>query len=255
MAAYCGSGRYWVKHCKSHGGHNRKNIEIVNRVWFEIESDAQSWLDLLLADHPEYCNGGPGKPWANLMLETTLDNSFAGKNGYELNRRRVENGTHNLAGKSGSQLNRKRLENGTHHLAGKSGSELQLRRIESGTHNFSSEFHRQNALNRIEKGTHNFAGETGSAMSRKNHAAVAPLRQSIKSLRKQCDKFGIKYTGCKGTRTAEFLQAYIRDLEQKLFDHAHQIEASPCDNGDWRDYLCGWFSGVGDSARFSSANL
>jgi hypothetical protein len=188
---------------------------------------------------------------------------FAGENGSKLQLKRIENGTHPWAGQIGSDFARdrnvKRIENGTLNFLGKAGSELQQKRIENGTHPLAGKAGSELQLKRVADGTHPLAGEIGSARATKNNiirsAEAAPLRNKIAELRKQCKKAGIKYTGCTGLRSNEYLQSYIRDLEQKLFDHAHQIEASPCDNGDWRDNLCGWFSGVGDSARFSSANF
>jgi hypothetical protein len=75
--SYCGSGQYWVNHCKKHGGHNRRNIEVLEKRWCENEQEAQQWLVAFEEKNPSYfesCN----TEWANLAKETTNDSAFCG---------------------------------------------------------------------------------------------------------------------------------------------------------------------------------
>jgi hypothetical protein len=74
---YCGSGQYWVLHCKKHGGHNRKNIEVLQEFWAETESDAKRWLDDFEKSNPEYFKTS-NIEWANRAKETTEDSAFCG---------------------------------------------------------------------------------------------------------------------------------------------------------------------------------
>ena len=75
--SYCGSGQYWVQHCKKHGGYGRKNIEVVQKFWVELEVEAQQWLDAFEVANPGYfqrCNTA----WANRAKETTGNSAFCG---------------------------------------------------------------------------------------------------------------------------------------------------------------------------------
>lgn len=75
--SYCGSGQYWVTHCKKHGGHGRKNIEVVEKFWAESEVEAQKWLDAFEAANPRYFQRS-NTAWANRAKETTGDSAFCG---------------------------------------------------------------------------------------------------------------------------------------------------------------------------------
>jgi hypothetical protein len=94
---YCGSGRYWVAHCKKHGGHNRDNIEIVEQFFSVTKDQAQQWLDTLEKNHPNYYERS-NKTWANRTRETTSDSAFAGLSQKE----RLEYST--LGGKAASSI-------------------------------------------------------------------------------------------------------------------------------------------------------
>ena len=74
---YCGSGEYWVKHCKKHGGHTRDNIEIVDKFWAENKDEAQCWLDTFEKQNCDYFKRD-NTFWANRALETTGDSAFCG---------------------------------------------------------------------------------------------------------------------------------------------------------------------------------
>jgi hypothetical protein len=75
--SYCGSGQYWVTHCKKHGGYDKKNIEVVEKFWAENEAQAQQWLDVFEAKHPSYYERD-NTAWANQAKETTGDSAFCG---------------------------------------------------------------------------------------------------------------------------------------------------------------------------------
>jgi hypothetical protein len=79
----------------------------------------------------------------------------------EVQRKRIENGTHHLlGGEFQREMSRKRIENGTHHfLDGEFQREMSRKRIENGTHHFlGGEFQREVQRKRIENGTHHFLG-------------------------------------------------------------------------------------------------
>jgi hypothetical protein len=75
--SYCGSGQYWVAHCKKHGGYGRKNIEVVRKVWVESQAHAQQWLDEFEASNPGYFERD-NDTWANRARETTGNSAFCG---------------------------------------------------------------------------------------------------------------------------------------------------------------------------------
>lgn len=75
--SYCGSGQYWVTHCKKHGGYGRKNIEVLQRFWSETETLAQRWLDTFEAANPCYFERA-NTAWANRAKETTGNSAFCG---------------------------------------------------------------------------------------------------------------------------------------------------------------------------------
>lgn len=75
--SYCGSGQYWVAHCKKHGGYGRKNIEVLQRFWAETEALAQGWLAAFEAENPSYFERA-NTAWANRARETTGDSAFCG---------------------------------------------------------------------------------------------------------------------------------------------------------------------------------
>jgi hypothetical protein len=75
--SYCGSGQYWVTHCKKHGGYGRKNIEVVEKFWAEDEAQAQQWLDSFESKHPGYYERA-NTAWANRAKETTGNSAFCG---------------------------------------------------------------------------------------------------------------------------------------------------------------------------------
>lgn len=75
--SYCGSGKYWVAHCKKHGGYGRKNIEVMQKFWAETEALAQKWLDDFEAANQNYFERS-NNAWANCARETTGNSAFCG---------------------------------------------------------------------------------------------------------------------------------------------------------------------------------
>lgn len=73
--SYCGSGQYWIAHCKKHGGYGRKNIEVVEKFWAETEAQARQWIDEFEAANPCYFERA-NTAWANRARETTGDSAF-----------------------------------------------------------------------------------------------------------------------------------------------------------------------------------
>lgn len=75
--SYCGSGQYWVAHCKKHGGYSRKNIKVTQKFWAENETFAQRWLDEFESVNPSYFERS-NDAWANRARETTGNSAFCG---------------------------------------------------------------------------------------------------------------------------------------------------------------------------------
>lgn len=71
--------------------------------------------------------------------------------------KKVKDGTHHCLG---PEMNRRRIEAGTHHwLDGRKSSETQTALVESGNHHFvSSDWQRENQLRLVTEGKHNFTG-------------------------------------------------------------------------------------------------
>lgn len=79
------------------------------------------------------------KAQVSIKQQSLLDlnqHPLQGERGSAIQRRRIENGTHNLSGVSGSKLQKSLVAAGKHPLAGQRGSELQKRKMNEGTHEF-----------------------------------------------------------------------------------------------------------------------
>lgn len=74
---YCGSGQYWVAHCNKHGGHNRRNIKIVEEFFADTKEAAEKWLEDFEKLNPDYWVRS-NTTWANRAKETTKDSGFCG---------------------------------------------------------------------------------------------------------------------------------------------------------------------------------
>ncbi|NCU26467.1 hypothetical protein EOM86_07060 [Candidatus Nomurabacteria bacterium] len=70
IESYCGSGRYWSRHCKKHGGLNRFNVIAIWTRFFELEEDAKQFLKEFEEEHPNYWSH-KNTDWANLIPEST----------------------------------------------------------------------------------------------------------------------------------------------------------------------------------------
>jgi hypothetical protein len=77
MDEYCGSGRYWTKHCKKHGGWNRSNVQVLEQTWLTKKDEAEKWLQAFAAKNNGYWSK-ENTEWANNCKETTEDCAFAG---------------------------------------------------------------------------------------------------------------------------------------------------------------------------------
>ena len=75
ISKYKGSGKYWVNHCKTNGGHCKSNIETLQCEWFDNKEDAISFLDQFEKDNPEYWKSNK---WCNLVRETLEDSALRG---------------------------------------------------------------------------------------------------------------------------------------------------------------------------------
>ena len=75
--SYCGSGQYWIAHCKKHGGYSKKNIELVHEFWAVTLEQAQAWLDDFEVKNPNYFVRS-NTAWANRARETTGNSAFCG---------------------------------------------------------------------------------------------------------------------------------------------------------------------------------
>jgi len=101
---YLGSGLYWKKHCNTHGGFKKENIEKEWFEWFEDESDAKEFLSNFEEQYPEYWLDDD---WCNLVQENLERSPFAGNmeiiferhgnpfSGGEIQRRAHAEGRHN----------------------------------------------------------------------------------------------------------------------------------------------------------------
>jgi len=134
ISKYCGSGGYWINHCKKYGGHNKKNVEVLWSQFFICEKSAQMWLDQFALDNPGY-DLRSNKEWGNVCLENTEDSALTGaKFQKEAQIKRVADGTHHLlSGDIQRKNSAERIADGTHHLL---GPETNQKRLDDQTHNF-----------------------------------------------------------------------------------------------------------------------
>jgi hypothetical protein len=65
IESYCGSGRYWSRHCKKHGGLNRFNVIAIWTRFFELEEDAKQFLKEFEEEHPNY--------WSHKNTDSGID--------------------------------------------------------------------------------------------------------------------------------------------------------------------------------------
>jgi hypothetical protein len=94
LSKYLGSGVYWKNHCKSNGGYNRNNIELLFSILFQEECEAKIYLQKFEEENPNYWSED-NENWANLCKENTEDNPFYSKEIASRNTRKMLNdGTH-----------------------------------------------------------------------------------------------------------------------------------------------------------------
>jgi hypothetical protein len=126
LEEYLGSGEYWKSHCERNGGYNKENIEVLYNKYYEDKNKAQQFLDEVYEKEGRYWDKGNTK-WANLMPETT--SAYDPLVMSEIQKRRIENGTHHLL-----KENRKVLHTSTE-LTPEQARSMASKRIEGGTHN------------------------------------------------------------------------------------------------------------------------
>lgn len=76
---YCGSGKYWINHCKKYGGLNRNNIIAIWTKFFEEEESAKMFLTDFEKEYPDYWLN-KNTEWANLVQENTESSPGCGGN-------------------------------------------------------------------------------------------------------------------------------------------------------------------------------
>ena len=79
VETYCGSGRYWLRHCRKHGGLNRFNIIAIWTRFFELEEDARKFLNEFEEEFPNYWSH-KNTEWANSVPENTKSFPCCGGN-------------------------------------------------------------------------------------------------------------------------------------------------------------------------------
>ena len=87
-ANYFGSGKYWINHCRSHGGHTQDNIEVLWSEYFYNKTNAKQMLNKFEKANPNY-ELEENVEWANLVKENT-DNNAAVGNGHIISLRNIE---------------------------------------------------------------------------------------------------------------------------------------------------------------------
>lgn len=73
--SYLGSGTYWQNHCKSNGGLNKKNIEVLWHKKYKCHEQALEFLELFFMANPLY---QLDNEYANLVCENTHDSPLTG---------------------------------------------------------------------------------------------------------------------------------------------------------------------------------
>lgn len=139
ITRYRGSGGLWINHCKKHGGHNKKNIEVLWSHYFICEKSAQMWLDQFAIDNPGY-DSKMNEAWANECLENTKDSALAGDGSLQRrnNEKRLAEGTHNLQGDNNPS--KKSAAIGEHHFQNFAfQSATQQKLVAEGRHIFLTE--------------------------------------------------------------------------------------------------------------------
>ena len=79
VETYCGSGRYWLRHCRKHGGLNKDNVIAIWTKFFELKKDARKFLNEFEEEFPNYWSH-KNTEWANLIPETTDNIAISSSN-------------------------------------------------------------------------------------------------------------------------------------------------------------------------------
>lgn len=75
ISNYLGSGIYWRKHCKKHGGYSINNVICVKKWWIDDKDLAELLLEEFEILNPDYWSN-KNKKWANMIPETTSNTEF-----------------------------------------------------------------------------------------------------------------------------------------------------------------------------------
>lgn len=72
---YLGSGVYWKNHCKSHGGYNKENIELIEHHSYDSKEEALDFINKFENKHGKYWLSDK---WANTVPETLEQSPLKG---------------------------------------------------------------------------------------------------------------------------------------------------------------------------------
>lgn len=179
---YFGSGLYWINHCKKHGGHNSDNIETVDQVYITEKHEADKWLADLESREGIYWLR---EDWGNKCRENSESTPLiGGEIQRKSNKRRIEDGTHNLLGKNNSI--HRRTANGENPF---SGPELSSKRIADGTHNLLGD--KNPVHERIRNGTHHLLGEKNPSNT-KFRCAVTGFETNRGNFARKAKRMGLE---------------------------------------------------------------
>jgi len=88
ITKYLGSGVHWKPHCEKHGGYNKDNIKIIEKVFCNNRFEAEKWLNIKETQLGEYW---VGNEYLNMVPETTENNPRCGPH---INIMRMKKGIH-----------------------------------------------------------------------------------------------------------------------------------------------------------------
>jgi len=148
---YKGSGIYWKRHCKKHGGYTHDNIIVKHKWWIDSGELAELLVEEFAAKEGQYWLEENTK-WANQVEEDVNANPFF-KSGSELSKK----------------YNQQALADGTHiFLKGNRTAAMDATQ-------FTSERSKQNNADLIAAGTHHLLKENETE-SMRQHRATAGVR-------------------------------------------------------------------------------
>lgn len=208
--SYPGSGKRWIRHLKKHGFDYTTTILLATTCEQELKETGIFFSKFFnVVKNTEWANlveesGSGGRTiehvnieYRNKRLKAALNTKEAKERRSEIQKARVENGTHHFTStdfiKKTAENSRKRVSNGTHNFLGENNPSHE--RIKNGTHHFlDKEKHKEMARKgaetkkrngtsfsstsegkqmmsnlqqkRVKKGTHNFLGKNNPCHER-----------------------------------------------------------------------------------------